>query len=143
MKAVREADALDKKGQSSAARDKIIQARAHFNGAKAQAPLDTQAKISNALKILDGLTGGTTPETKQLPQLEEVLPHLPEEINQALLDVLYNAIQYFNPLSGFTGQADQIDEFFKERGLTTPEQVQQFIEDQIVARNLQNKKKRT
>jgi hypothetical protein len=131
MTTLHRAQGLHDEGKVDAAREQILRAKQEFQKANDKAPMGTKAKISAAIGVLDGLSGGLTEETKQLPTANEFLPHIPAPIAEAIKMGIIQSIQALNPAEWLTSPDRVVHKWLDVQGLTTPNDVQKFFEEKL------------
>jgi hypothetical protein len=92
----------------------------------------TKAKISAAVGILDGLSGGITKETKKLPEADVFMPQIPKPIVEAIKMGITQAVQALNPAEWITEPDRVFQKWMDIHGLTTPADVQKYFEEKVL-----------
>lgn len=133
MDAVHQAQGMHAQGNVDGAREQILRARSRFEAADAAAPKGAKAKISAAVGILDGLSGGITDDTRNLPDVDNFMPRIPKPIAEAIKMIIAQSIQGLNPAEWLTEPDRVMQKWMDIHGLTTPMDVQRYIEDRIRA----------
>lgn len=133
MHSVHQAESDHNNGSIDKSRDNVLRAKQKFTAAS-QVTTDpgAKAKISAAIGILDGLSGGLTADTKGLPTAGSLMPKLPPPIVEALKLILTQSMQQLNPAEWLTSPDRVAQKWMDVKGLTTPNDVQRYIEQKIV-----------
>ena len=132
MEALHKAQSLDDEGNEDGAREQILRARSRFEAADAVAPMATKAKISAAVGVLDGLSGGLTKETKKLPEADVFMPQIPKPMVEAIKMGITQALQALNPAEWLTEPDRVFQKWMDIHGLTTPSDVQKYFEEKVL-----------
>ena len=142
MEAVHKAQGLHDEGNVDAARNEVLRARARFEAADSLAPMGTKSKISAAVGVLDGLSGGITKETKRLPEADVFMPQIPKPIVEAIKMGITQAVQALNPAEWLTEPDRVFQKWMDIHGLTTPADVQKYFEEKVLIEHPEQRAKK-
>ena len=131
MQELHDAQGLHDDGNIDGAREKILRARSRFEAADSVAPMGAKAKISAAIGVLDGLSGGLTEDTKKLPEVDQFIPEIPAPLAAAIKMGIVQALQQLNPAEWLTEPDRVFQKWMDVQGLTTPNDVQKFFEEKV------------
>ena len=140
MQALHDAQSKHDDGDVDGARNMLLKARSRFEAADSIAPMNTKSRISAAVGVLDGLSGGITKDTKKLPEAETFLPQLPKPIAKAIEMGIMQAVQALNPAEWLTEPDRVFQKWMDVHGLTSATDVQKYFEEQMMIEHPEQRK---